>query len=159
MKFLRLMRTLPTLFALLLVCCLGTTSWAEDAPQRLPFEELTVVTEGGLRKFDVEVARTDETRAIGLMHRREMAPNQGMLFDFRRDRMVTMWMRNTFISLDMLFIKKDGTIVRVTANTTPHSEKHLSSGEPVRSVLELNAGSAALLGIHPGDKVLHPMFE
>ena len=160
LKFIRKRRVL----AAILVAGLALALWlpgavrADDAPQRLPLEALSVITGVGTLHFDVEVARTDETRATGLMHRREMAPDHGMLFDFRQDRMVTMWMRNTFIPLDMLFITKDGVIVRVTRNTTPHSERRLPSGEPVRAVLELNAGSAALLGIEAGDKVEHPMF-
>jgi len=138
--------------------CLSAVAQADDDPQQLPLESLLVITDAGQHRFDVEVANTDDTRAIGLMHRSKMSANRGMLFDFRTDRMVTMWMRNTLIPLDMLFVRKDGVIVRIARNTTPHSERHLPSGVPVRAVLELNAGATELLGIEAGDSIEHAMF-
>ena len=141
--------------ALLLVLLLPPVlAWAQA------FEPLTIVTKAGQRHaFQVEVARNDADRAQGLMYRRSMAPDRGMLFDFARVEPVSMWMQNTYISLDMFFIRPDGTIARVAENTEPLSTRTISSGEPVLGVLELAAGSAKRLGIHAGDRVQHPMFK
>ncbi|PVE24138.1 hypothetical protein DC522_12500 [Microvirga sp. KLBC 81] len=123
-------------------------------------EVLSVVTQGGQRQsFQVEVARNDADRAQGLMFRRSMAPDRGMLFDFGRVEPVSMWMQNTYLSLDMLFIRQDGTIARIAANTEPLSTRTIPSGEPVLAVLELNAGTAARLGIKAGDRIEHPLFK
>lgn len=122
------------------------------------FEPLEIATGAGLRKFQVEVMRTDAERAKGLMFRQSMPADQGMLFDFKMDAPVSMWMKNTYLSLDMLFITADGTISRIERNTEPHSERTIPSGGPVRAVLELNAGSSDANGIRPGDKVRHAMF-
>jgi uncharacterized membrane protein (UPF0127 family) len=124
------------------------------------FETLSIATQGGQRQtFRVEVARNDTDRAQGLMFRRAMPADQGMLFDFGRVEPVSMWMQNTYLPLDMLFIRADGTIARIAANTEPLSTRTIPSGEPVLSVLELNAGTAAKLGIKPGDRVEHPIFK
>ena len=109
--------------------------------------------------FLVEVARNDADRAQGLMYRRMLAPDQGMLFDFARTDIVTMWMQNTYISLDMIFIRADGTIARIAQDTEPLSTRTISSGEPVLSVLEVAAGTTRRLGIKPGDKVENPLFR
>jgi uncharacterized protein len=124
------------------------------------FETLSIATQAGQRQaFRVEVARNDADRAQGLMFRRSMSADQGMLFDFGRVEPVSMWMQNTYLPLDMLFIRADGTIARIAPNTEPLSTRTIPSGEPVLSVLELNAGTAARLGIKPGDRVEHPMFK
>jgi len=109
--------------------------------------------------FMVEVARNDAQRARGLMFRQNMPQDQGMLFDFERDQMVTMWMKNTYISLDMIFIFADGRVHRIESRTEPESERTISSGVPVRAVLELNANVANRLGLKPGDRIVHPMFR
>lgn len=109
--------------------------------------------------FQFELAENDRTRAKGLMHRAELAPDRGMLFDFRTDRKVSMWMRNTFIPLDMLFIAKDGEIMTIAKNTIPHSERSIPSEVRVRAVLEVAAGTVDRLGIETGDRVQHQMFE
>ena len=93
------------------------------------------------------------------MFRREMADNEGMLFLHRRDRVLTMWMANTFLPLDMLFIERDGTIARIEENTIPQSRDVISSRKRVRAVLELNAGTARNLGISAGDKVVYERFN
>jgi uncharacterized protein len=121
-------------------------------------EPLVIISGDSRFEFSVEIADTPAARSRGLMYRRSMPANQGMLFDFERDEMVSMWMRNTYISLDMLFIRKDGTIARIAEHTEPLSERTISSGEPVRSVLELNAGTASRLGISAGDRVEHQLF-
>ena len=107
----------------------------------------------------VAVMRTDADRSRGLMFRRTMAPNHGMLFDFERTEPVAMWMKNTYLPLDMLFIRADGTIALVAADTEPLSTAIIQSPEPVLSVLELNAGTAAKLGLKVGDRVEHPLFK
>ena len=122
-------------------------------------EPLTIATKGGPKRFDVEVMRDDAGRSRGLMFRRHMAPDHGMLFDFERSEPVTMWMKNTYLPLDMVFIRPDGTVSRVAADTEPLSTAIIPSGGPVSAVLELNAGIAAKLGIQAGDRIEHPLFK
>jgi hypothetical protein len=122
--------------------------------------KLEIVTASGLhRVFNVEVASRPEERERGLMYRQSIAPDAGMLFDFQQDQPVSMWMKNTFIPLDMLFIAADGTVVKVAANTVPQSLATISSDRPVRAVLEIKGGEAARQGIAPGDHVLHAVFK
>jgi uncharacterized membrane protein (UPF0127 family) len=108
---------------------------------------------GATLRFDVEVATTGAQRSHGLMFRTELGLDAGMLFVWEREDIVGMWMKNTFIPLDMLFIARDGRIAHIAANTTPKSLKIVSSRWPVRTALELPGGSAARLGIAPGDLV------
>lgn len=122
-------------------------------------EPLTVVTKAGPKRFNVEVMRDDAGRSRGLMFRRHMAADHGMLFDFEREEPVTMWMKNTYLPLDMVFIRPDGTISRIAADTEPLSTAIIPSGSPVSAVLELNAGTTAKLGIQPGDRIEHPLFK
>ncbi|MDB5513008.1 MAG: hypothetical protein JWR08_2491 [Enterovirga sp.] len=122
------------------------------------FEPLTILTRDGPRAFQVEVARNDSDRAQGLMYRRTMPADRGMLFDFGRVEPVSMWMQNTYLSLDMLFVRPDGTIARIAENTEPLSTRVIPSGEPVLGVVELLAGTSRRLGIRPGDTVEHPVF-
>ncbi|MFE1598082.1 DUF192 domain-containing protein [Methylobacterium sp. ID0610] len=124
-----------------------------------PTEPLSIVSRGGRHAFQVEVMRDDAGRAQGLMFRRSMAPDHGMLFDFAQVAPVTMWMKNTYLPLDMLFIRADGTVTRIAADTEPLSTRTIPSGGPVLAVLELNAGTAAKLGIRTGDKIEHPLFK
>jgi uncharacterized membrane protein (UPF0127 family) len=121
-------------------------------------EPLTLVTANGRHLFQVEVMRTPDQRAKGLMFRRFMPADRGMLFDFERTEPVSMWMQNTYISLDMVFIRADGVVARIAENTEPLSTRTIPSGEPVLGVLEVNAGVAARIGLRPGDKVEHPLF-
>ena len=102
---------------------------------------------------------TDEERERGLMFRRTVPEFYGMLFDFKRDQEVTMWMKNTYVSLDMIFIRGDGRILRIAENTQTESDRIISSGGPVRAVLEVVAGTAKKLGIAPGDRVASPIFR
>ena len=119
---------------------------------------LVVVTGGREIKFDVDLALDDVQRARGLMFREKLGPYEGMLFDFYKEAPVSFWMKNTLIPLDMIFIAADGTIRSIHANAVPHSTETIPSQFPVRAVLEINGGSARLLGIKPGDKILHPIF-
>lgn len=129
---------------------------AEAAPAAV--EALEITSSTGVVTFEVEVARTDEQRTTGLMYRKSLGERAGMLFDFKVDQPVYMWMKNTLIPLDMLFIRADGSIARIAAMTTPLSTETISSGEPVRAVLEIAGGQARKLGIKPGDRVAHPLF-
>jgi uncharacterized membrane protein (UPF0127 family) len=119
---------------------------------------LEIATKTGVRVFSIELAVTDEERAKGLMFRKEVPEGYGMLFDFKKEQQVSMWMKNTLVSLDMIFISDNGRIARVAERTTPESEAIISSGQPVRAVLEVVAGTARKMGIAAGDKVAYPIF-
>ena len=122
-------------------------------------QTLEIVTRSGVYTFSVELAVTDEERSKGLMFRRELAEGRGMLFDFKQDVNATMWMKNTYIPLDMIFIRADGRILRIAENTEPLSTKIISSGGLAKGVLEVIAGTAQKYGIQPGDRVAHPLFN
>jgi len=119
---------------------------------------LELVTAGGVRAIDIEVATTPEQQALGLMYRTELADNHGMLFPYEGERELSMWMHNTYIPLDMVFIRADGTVARIEVKAAPLSDRVIRSGEPVTGVLELAGGAAERLGLKPGDKVRHPHF-
>ncbi len=132
-----------------------------QSPTGVTFEnsDLDIVGEAGRHSFDVELALTPDQRSQGLMFRRAMKPNAGMLFDFgKRPQRVSMWMKNTILPLDMLFIEADGRIESITERTVPQSLEAISSRGPVRGVLELNGGTVSRLGIKPGDHIEHPIF-
>jgi len=116
--------------------------------------EITIETSGGLHRFSVEWATTQAERERGLMFRKSMAADHGMMFDFGDEEPVAFWMKNTPLSLDMLFIAADGTIRRIEKRATPFSEDHIPSGAPVRYVLELNGGTADRLGIAVGHRAV-----
>lgn len=122
------------------------------------FQTLEIVTKSGVHVFTVEVVKTEQERATGLMYRRELPEGRGMLFDFSPEQQVSMWMKNTFIPLDMIFIRSDGRIIRIAENTEPQSEKIIPSGGLARGVLEVIGGTAKKYGIAPGDRVAHPLF-
>ena len=130
------------------------------APARAAEEQtLEIVSRTGVHPFVVELAMTDEERQRGLMFRRELPEGRGMLFDFKQDTNVAMWMKNTYLSLDMIFIRADGRIQRIAENTVPESTQIIPAGAPVRAVLEVIAGTARKLGIKPGDRVAAAMFR
>ena len=120
---------------------------------------LSIVTASGAHDFTVEIAATEESRETGLMNRRYMPGDRGMLFEFERVAPVAFWMKNTYIPLDMIFIAPNGTVTRVVANAEPLSETTIPSGPPCIAVLELNGGVAAKIGLKVGDKVRHPFFK
>ena len=122
-------------------------------------EALTLVTRTGKHVFQVEVMRKPAELSRGLMFRRTMAKDRGMLFDFGKTGPVAMWMRNTYLPLDMVFIDKNGLVANVAENTEPLSEANIVSVRPVLSVLEINAGTARRIGLKAGDTVLHPLFK
>jgi len=122
------------------------------------FSTLEIATKSGVHIFSVEMATTEEEKQKGLMYRRELADGKGMLFDFSPEQQISMWMKNTYISLDMIFIRADGRILRIAENTEPESTRIISSGGLARGVLEVPAGTAQKYGIAPGDRVSHPLF-
>jgi uncharacterized protein len=117
-----------------------------------------IASNTGVQVFTVEIADTDASREHGLMDRRELPEGRGMLFDFFKDQPVGFWMKNTYIPLDMIFIRSDGRIVSIAENTEPMSERVIPSGAPVRAVLEVKGGTSSRLGIQPGDQVANPIF-
>ena len=122
--------------------------------------ELSIITSNGSKhNFLVEVARTEEEKKIGLMFRKTLAKNAGMLFLYKREALRLMWMKNTFIPLDILFIDKKGVIKRVVKRTVPHSLATISSRQSVLAVLELRGGVTSSLDIKKGDRIYHPAFE
>lgn len=123
------------------------------APSGLDLAALTIESGGRRHAFTVEVARTEQQQAQGLMNRRSLAADAGMLFPFDPPRPASFWMRNTLIPLDMIFIRPDGTITRIAANTVPMSEEQVGVEEAVTAVLELRGGRSAELGISEGDRV------
>jgi len=118
-----------------------------------------IASKTGVHSFSVEVVDNDADRAKGLMHRRSLPEGTGMLFDFHREQDVSFWMSNTYIPLDMIFIRADGRIHRIAENTVPLSLEQVPSRGPVRGVLEVIAGTSRKLGIVPGDRVAHPIFS
>src|SRR5215831_3532436 len=122
-------------------------------------QPLEIASKGGVHVFGGELASTPAEQAKGLMDRRELPEGQGMLFDFHQEQSTSFWMKNTYIPLDIIFIRGDGRILRIAQNTVPLSEALIPSGGAVRAVLEVNAGTAKKLGIAPGDRVAHPIFS
>jgi uncharacterized membrane protein (UPF0127 family) len=118
--------------------------------------EVTITTQTGDHIFNVEIARTPTQHARGLMFRESMSPDEGMLFVFDSPREIAMWMKNTLISLDMIFVNAAGKIIRVARDTTPMSEDTIPSGGPSKAVVELNAGTAARISVQAGDQVFLP---
>ncbi len=131
---------------------------AAEADVTFPLTRGTLVTEKGRFRLFLEFAATPAQRAHGLMFRRSLPANFGMLFDFGRTGAIAMWMKNTYIPLDMLFLDGRGRVVGLIADAEPLSEKVLSPGVPARAVLELPAGSIARYGVRVGDVLEHQMF-
>jgi uncharacterized membrane protein (UPF0127 family) len=130
------------------------------AQAKMRQDRLTVEPAGGGagHAFNIEVASTEQEKALGLMFRTELGDGEGMLFPYNAERSLSMWMHNTYISLDMLFIRSDGTIARIEERAEPLSDRIISSGPAVAAVLEIPGGAASRLGIKPGDKVRYPAF-
>jgi uncharacterized protein len=143
-----------TLAPLWIAACLVMASWVSAAE----LQKLEIVSQSGVHVFSVELATTDEQRERGLMFRKELSDGHGMLFDFETDRNVAMWMKNTLIPLDMIFIRSDGRIANMAESTELMSTRIIPSRGAVRAVLEVAGGTAKRLGIAVGDRVAHPMF-
>ena len=128
---------------------------------KMRVEQLSIEPAGGgaARTFTIEVATTDQEKALGLMFRTKLGDSEGMLFGYGKSQDITMWMRNTYIPLDMVFIRPDGIIHRIEARTEPLSERIISAGGAVSGVLEIAGGASERLGIKAGDRVRHPLFD
>jgi uncharacterized protein len=142
---------------LILACALMLASAATLAAN-LPRDTLLVETASSQYRFDVEVADDPIERAEGLMYREALADNAGMLFLYPKPQPVEFWMKNTPLSLDIVFVREDGTIARIAESTTPMSEDLIPSGEPVRAVLEVKAGTMRQLGVAAGDRLRNPTY-
>lgn len=124
-------------------------------PEIKPLEPLQVRTDKGVSSFQVEIADSEMEREYGLMCRRALGPDRGMLFLFARETPQMFWMRNTLIPLDIVYIAADGRVVSISRNVQPLDESGAPSAGPAKFVLELAAGRAAQIGLLPGDRVLH----
>ena len=150
-----------TLALSLATACSQTSVPADGQPDLtpLPMEDITIDTAHGPASFHVEIADDDHEREQGLMYRRSMAADHGMLFDFNPPQAVSFWMHNTILPLDIIFVGADGHILNVAANAAPFSDENIPSQGRARAVLELNAGRAQALGIVAGDVVHHRFFN
>jgi uncharacterized membrane protein (UPF0127 family) len=135
-------------------CSGGASTSAANAASRSTLIPLTVTSAGKQHAFKVEVARTPEQQERGLMFRDHLAPDHGMIFPMAPPRVASFWMKNTVIPLDMIFVRSDGTIAKIAAETVPYSLDPVSSDEPVAAVLEIAGGRAAELGLQPDDKIM-----
>ncbi|MFY9657554.1 MAG: DUF192 domain-containing protein [Methylocystis sp.] len=131
---------------------------AEEQSAPVQTERLEIVTATGPHAFDVEVARNDKDRARGLMFRRSLQQDHGMLFLFEAERPIAMWMKNTYIPLDMVFVSRKGRVTSIARGAIPLSEAVIPSGGSVYAVIELAAGAADAIGLSVGDQVRHPEF-
>ena len=151
-----------SLLTLLAFVPLGARALEPDITQAqpdLPKEKLVIITRDGVHHdFNVEMATGSKQQTVGLMFRKSVAPDGGMLFDWGSPRDSQMWMRNTLVPLDMVFINADGTIRSIAENTVPESLAVIDSRGPVRATLELAAGTTARLDIRVGDKVEQRIF-
>ena len=149
------------LFILPLGGLAGLSPYVSPAAAKMRIERLSILPAGGgaAHRFEVELAETDAEKALGLMFRTQLSDTAGMLFWYRSPQDITMWMRNTYISLDMVFIREDGLIARIEAEAEPLSERIIAAGSPVHAVLELAGGAAKRLDIKPGDRVEHRLFS
>jgi uncharacterized protein len=152
------------IFAIIAVQGLVTAFKSVSAPapyvSSLPVEELVIETAAGEKRiFNVEIAAKPVDVQIGLMYRKQMPEDHGMLFEMGAPKEVSFWMKNTLIPLDLLFIAADGRIVNIHRNAVPGDLRSLPSLEPVTGVLEINGGMADKLGIKIGDRALHPYFS
>lgn len=140
-------------------CTLALVCACSQQSPALPVAKIVVDGDNGGHTLTVEIAGDDASRAHGLMARTDLPADSGMLFDYHTPRDVAFWMKNTPLPLDMLFIRGDGTVASIVANTQPYDETPIPSSEPVRAVLEINGGRAAELGIHPGSVVHAAIFH
>jgi len=152
-------RTLQAALWLALVSWIGLAAPGGSSLRAAEFQPLEIATKSGVKVFSVEMATTEEEKTTGLMYRKHLPDGQGMLFDFSPAQQVSMWMKNTYISLDMIFIGPDGRVLRIAENTEPLSTRIIPSRGLAKGVLEVIAGTAKKYGIAPGDQVAHPLFN
>ena len=145
--------------ALRLSAVIALTLWVSSSgragPSGMADSELVIIAESGEHKFEIEVARTPKEHQRGLMYRQSLLPKAGMLFEYGSPRNISMWMRNTYIPLDIIFIGADWRIARIAQRTVPLSLTTVASEGAVTAVLEVNAGTASRLGLGPGDRVIY----
>ncbi|MFM8860696.1 MAG: DUF192 domain-containing protein [Methylocystis sp.] len=145
----------PALLSLLLIFVPENSAIAQSHDLS---DRMLVTTATGKHTFTLEIAKTNEERAKGLMFRKSMPQDHGMLFIFHDARPISMWMKNTLISLDMIFVSGEGMVTSIIQHTTPLSEEIITSDQPAQAVIEVNAGVAQKIGLAPGDKIHHPLF-
>jgi uncharacterized protein len=145
--------------AFVVIVAIALCAFAPSRARAASVQPLEIVTKKGVQVFSVEMATTEQEKETGLMYRKELADGKGMLFDFAPEQEVSMWMKNTYISLDMIFIRADGRILRIAENTEPLSTKIIPSRGLAKGVLEVIAGTAKKYGIEPGDRIGHPLFN
>lgn len=159
MKALALFRSVVALLALSSAPVVAIDAAPAAAQEAFAVSTLTVETaSGGKFRFKIEMAETQAQQMQGLMYRRQLAADAGMLFPYAEPQIASFWMKNTFIPLDMLFIAADGRISHIHPNAAPQSEATIRGPSPVKAVLEINAGMAARLGLRVGDVVRHAVF-
>ncbi len=146
--------------ALILAALIFLTAhgFSEGPQPLLETSPLSISSAGQVHDFEVELADDPEERRLGMMGRAELGEDAGMLFDMGAPQEAAFWMKDTLISLDLLFIREDGTILAIAKNAVPGSLRQIGAGMPVKAVLELNGGQSAELGIQPGDTAIHPLF-
>ena len=153
------MKNLLSVFVAIALYVMGLSPAQSETAQISKIEPVTVASEHSATMFTTEIADTEQLRERGLMFRHRLPEDQAMLFDFGKPRPVSMWMKNTNISLDMLFIRTDGTIAAIAENTVPQSLDIVSVQEPVLGVLEVAAGTVKRLGLRQNDRVFHRIFQ
>ncbi len=159
MSFIPRVRSRVASFVLAALLALPFAGSVAAQSKALAVEPLQVVTAKGVFQFQVEIADTDATREKGLMFRKELAADKGMLFDFKKPQKVAFWMENTLIPLDMIFIGADGKIISIARNAVPLSQTPIGSGGEALGVLEVRGGRAAEMGALPGDEVKNRIFN
>ena len=155
------MKRVLTLLALAGLCIGPPCAFGQRVSEMfadLPRAGIQVVTASGRHDFKVWIADTAQSREHGLMFVKSLPADQGMLFLFERPHFASFWMKNTYLSLDIVFIGPDGVIVNIARDTEPLSQRTIESDAPVKAVLELVGGTAAKIGLAAGDRVLHPGF-
>jgi hypothetical protein len=145
--------------AALAVACASAAAESPPPFPGLPYSKVEVITSAGTHVFRVWIAADVESRTQGLMHVRELPSDHGMLFLFDQPRPLTFWMKDTWLSLDLVFINTDGIVVNVATAARPLSLKPIGSDGPALAVLEVLAGTAVRIGLRPGDRVMHPTLR
>ncbi len=145
-------------FSVFVLIVSQSLSFAAISQDMMRVEPVTIVSAHSSTTFSAEVADTEMTRERGLMFRQVMPPDQAMLFDVGSPRPISMWMKNTYVALDMVFVRQDGTIAAIAENTVPKSLDTIGVQEPVRGVIELAAGTAKRIGLAKGDHVMSSIF-
>ena len=149
----------PLRAALALVLVLAALLALAPGVRAFEASSLVVETATGAHTFTIEIARTPQEQSLGLMHRRALPDDYGMLFPFAAPREASFWMKDTFVSLDMVFIAEGGIVHRIERGTEPLSERSVRSRGPVIAVLEFVAGTADRIGLAPGDRIVHPDLQ